>query len=75
LRDPEDLYELSAEFADPATAERAVADLHRPVLIQALSGFVDAGAAAKLAREHLLTTLESKVVVTFDVILKKDKKK
>jgi predicted ATP-grasp superfamily ATP-dependent carboligase len=69
LRDPHDLYELSGEFTDPATAERAVADLHQPVLIQALSGFVDAGAAARLAREHLLTTLESTVVATFDADL------
>jgi len=26
LRDPEDLYELSAEFADPATDSQAVAE-------------------------------------------------
>src|SRR5262245_49081457 len=42
-------------------------DLGRPVLIQALTGFVDAGAAARLAREHLLAKLPNEVVATFDV--------
>lgn len=41
--------------------------LERPVLVQALDGFVDAGASRRLAREHLLDTLESEVLVTFDV--------
>jgi predicted ATP-grasp superfamily ATP-dependent carboligase len=39
----------------------------RPVLIQALTGFVDAGAASRLAREHLLSTLENRVIATFDI--------
>ena len=55
MPDPHDLYRLDG---DPP-------DLGRPVLIQALSGFVDAGAAARLAREHLLSTLRSQVVATF----------
>jgi predicted ATP-grasp superfamily ATP-dependent carboligase len=55
--DPHDLYRLEAD----------VPDLGRPVLIQALSGFVDAGAAARLAREHLLATLRAQVVATFDI--------
>jgi predicted ATP-grasp superfamily ATP-dependent carboligase len=42
-------------------------DLGRPVLIQALSGFVDAGAAGRLAREHLLATLPNEVLATFDI--------
>jgi predicted ATP-grasp superfamily ATP-dependent carboligase len=42
-------------------------DLGRPVLIQALTGFVDAGAAARLAREHLLTSLPNEVLATFDI--------
>src|SRR5262245_17115039 len=45
--DPQDLYRLADD----------VPDLGRPVMIQALTGFVDAGAAARLAREHLLTSL------------------
>jgi predicted ATP-grasp superfamily ATP-dependent carboligase len=55
--DPHELYRLEAGAPDPG----------RPVLIQALSGFVDAGAAARLAREHLLATLDSRIVATFDV--------
>jgi hypothetical protein len=39
----------------------------RPVLIQALDGFIDAGGAKRIAREHLLATYESQVVATFDV--------
>jgi hypothetical protein len=37
------------------------------VLIQALTGFVDAGSAIQLAREHLLEHLESETVATFDL--------
>ena len=55
--DPRELYVL-----DPDRPE-----LGTPVLIQALDGFVDAGAAKRLAREHLLATHESKVIATFDV--------
>ena len=55
--DPRELYVL-----DPDRPE-----LGAPVLIQALDGFVDAGAAKRLAREHLLATHESKVIATFDV--------
>jgi predicted ATP-grasp superfamily ATP-dependent carboligase len=54
--DPDQLYQLTD-----------TPDLGRPVLIQAMTGFVDAGSAVRLAREHLLTTLESTVVATFDV--------
>ena len=42
-------------------------DLGRPVLIQALTGFVDAGAAGRLAREHLLASLPNEVLATFDI--------
>jgi predicted ATP-grasp superfamily ATP-dependent carboligase len=55
--DPHELYQL----------EEALPELGRPVLIQALTGFVDAGSAGRLARDHLLTTLTSQVVATFDV--------
>jgi predicted ATP-grasp superfamily ATP-dependent carboligase len=54
--DPDQLYQLTD-----------APDLGRPVLIQALAGFVDAGSAVRLAREHLLTTLESSILATFDV--------
>ena len=55
--DPRDLYELEPDL--PA--------MDRPVLVQALDGFVDAGAAKRLAREHLLQTHGSQLVATFDV--------
>lgn len=55
--DPAELFEL-----DPDRPE-----LGRPVLVQALDGFIDAGGAKRLAREHLLGTYPSQVVATFDV--------
>jgi predicted ATP-grasp superfamily ATP-dependent carboligase len=55
--DPQDLYRLVGE----------VPDIGRPVLIQALTGFVDAGSAGRLAREQLLTSLESQTVAVFDI--------
>lgn len=57
MLDPRDLYELRGEPED----------LGRCVLIQALTGFVDAGAATRLAREHLLTSLPNQVLASFDV--------
>jgi hypothetical protein len=55
--DPHGLYEL----ADDVPA------LDSPVLIQALTGFVDAGSAIQLSREHLLEQLDGKVLATFDI--------
>ena len=55
--DPSELFEL-----DPDRPE-----LGRPVLIQALDGFIDAGGAKRIAREHLLSVYPSQVVATFDV--------
>jgi predicted ATP-grasp superfamily ATP-dependent carboligase len=54
--DPQELYELSDDLPE----------LGRPVVIQALTGFVDAGFATRLAREHLFETLESREIATFD---------
>lgn len=56
-RDPRELYVLEPDLPE----------LGSPVLIQALDGFVDAGSATRLAREHLLSTHGSRVVATFDV--------
>jgi hypothetical protein len=56
-RDPSELFVLEPDLPE----------LGSPVLIQALDGFVDAGSAKRLAREHLLSTHESRVVATFDV--------
>ena len=55
--DPNELYELADDLPD----------LGQPVLIQALTGFVDAGNATRLAREHLRSSLESRLIATFDV--------
>lgn len=56
MLDPHELYELADDLPD----------LGRPVLIQALTGFVDAGAATRLAREHMLSTLDARPVAVFD---------
>jgi predicted ATP-grasp superfamily ATP-dependent carboligase len=55
--DPRELYKLEPDL--PA--------LDRPVLVHALTGFVDAGSAGQLLRDHLLETLEHRLVATFDV--------
>jgi predicted ATP-grasp superfamily ATP-dependent carboligase len=57
MPDPQDLYELVDE----------IPDLGNPVLIQALTGFVDAGGATRLAREQLLKNESTKVVAKFDI--------
>lgn len=59
---PQDLFELEG---DPSvrTPDQVPAD---PVLVHALDGFVDAGAAAALATGHLLAELPSRVVARFD---------
>jgi len=55
--DPHALYELTDDHLD----------LGRPVLVQTLAGFVDAGGAGRLAREHLLAAGGAEPVATFDV--------
>jgi hypothetical protein len=57
VRDPDELYELADDLPQ----------LGSPVLIHALSGFVDAGGAARLAREHLMHSSEPVTVVRFDL--------
>jgi PAC2 family protein len=55
--DPHELYELTDDL--PV--------LERPVLVQALTGFVDAGSAIQLFRENILERLDHRVVATFDL--------
>jgi hypothetical protein len=55
--DPKGLYELAGDLPD----------FGRPVLLHALTGFIDAGGAGRLAREHLMASLEATKVATFDV--------
>ena len=57
--DPTELYEVVEDLPD----------LGRPVLVEAMTGVVDAGGAVRLASEHLLTTLDHRLVVTFDIDL------
>jgi hypothetical protein len=55
--DPHALYELADDL--PA--------LDSPVLIQALTGFVDAGGAIQLSREQLMEQLDGQLLATFDL--------
>ncbi|MDA0634946.1 PAC2 family protein [Nonomuraea sp. MCN248] len=55
--DPTDLYELAEDLPE----------LTDPVLLYHFDGFVDAGAAGRLALRHVLDELEHRVVATFDV--------
>jgi hypothetical protein len=59
---PEDLVTLAADLPD----------LGRPVLVEMLDGFIDAGAARRLAREHLLSPGPGTVVASFDTDLLHD---
>lgn len=61
---PEELYTLSADVPPLVGA-----DGRGPVLVEMLDGFVDAGAARRLAREHILAAGPSLVLATFDVDL------
>jgi hypothetical protein len=57
--DPASLYEIHTDDVD----------LDAPVLVHALSGFLDAGAARQIAVNHLLATHEHTTVATFDIDL------
>ena len=57
MLEPHDLYELTGDLPD----------LGRPVLVQALTGFVDAGGATRLAREQLMSNTGTTPVVRFDI--------
>ncbi len=60
MLDPRELYRLEPDVLDDG-------GLDHPVLVHALSGYVDAGEAVGLATRHLLTSLPSRVVARFDV--------
>jgi predicted ATP-grasp superfamily ATP-dependent carboligase len=62
VQDPTGLFTTRLQ---PSEADEA--GLVRPVLVEALDGFVDAGSGRRLAREHLLNALDSQLVVSFDV--------
>ena len=66
-RDPHDLYDLH-ELTEPddSTGSTGPSD-EGPVLLHVFTGFIDAGQAGALARDHLLSTLDHRPVATFDV--------
>ena len=57
MLDPRELYEVDSD----------VPELHGAVLLHYFDGFMDAGSAGRLTAEHLLATLEHRVVARFDV--------
>ncbi|MBX0298951.1 PAC2 family protein [Cryobacterium sp. 1639] len=60
MRDPDDIYELTADAADVPEG------LH---LVAGLTGFADAGGAVSQFTEYLLDTLEHRVIADFDADL------
>jgi hypothetical protein len=60
MRDPDDIYELTADAADVPEG------LH---LVAGLTGFADAGGAVSQFTEYLLETLEHRVIADFDADL------
>lgn len=63
MLNPRDLYALGDDALERTPDQVPAA----PVLVHALDGFVDAGAAATLAVTHLLSELPNRVVARFDV--------
>ncbi len=61
MLDPQELYSLTEDASDDPI------DAHRPIMLEALTGVVDAGNAVSLAGEHLLTALDHRIIATFDV--------
>jgi PAC2 family len=59
---PEELYEVDEQALAALTSEEGPP----PVLLHALQGFVDAGAAATLALRHVLAELDSRPFARFD---------
>lgn len=64
MLEPRDLFTLHAT-PEPGAANDPPPD--GPVLIHVLTGFIDAGQAGALARDHLLATMEHRTLATFDV--------
>lgn len=56
MLDPDSLYTVTAA-ADGVMA---------PVMVHAMTGFIDAGSGGRLAADHLLATLEHELVASFD---------
>jgi predicted ATP-grasp superfamily ATP-dependent carboligase len=56
-----------ADHTQLYTLAEEIPELERPVLLYYLDGFMDAGGAGRLATEHLLDTMNTRTVATFDV--------
>ena len=63
MLDPSGLFELHVGDDDASRPS----DLQRPVLVHAFTGFIDAGSAGRLLRDHLLENFEHRLLATFDV--------
>ncbi|MBU4215783.1 MAG: PAC2 family protein [Actinobacteria bacterium] len=63
MLDPSELYEVDEQVAVRVPHAGTGTG---PVLVHALRGFVDAGAAGRVTTEHLLSELPSERLVTFD---------
>ena len=63
---PEDLYTVDESVLAGLASSRGE-ETEGPVLLHAMHGFVDAGAAASLGVRHLLAELDSTPLATFDV--------
>ena len=66
--DAHDLYTLAEAYAGRTDAGPPASG-DGPVLVHVLTGFIDAGQAGALARDHLLGSLDHQPVATFDVDL------
>ncbi|MFI5953604.1 proteasome assembly chaperone family protein [Cryptosporangium sp. NPDC051539] len=73
MPDPAELYEIVGDRELPPDSATVKPDVEGgPVLLHALDGFLDAGSAAQIAANHLVETLEGKVVARFDIDLLHD---
>jgi predicted ATP-grasp superfamily ATP-dependent carboligase len=67
--DPEQLYSLEPRWTATRVAEDVAEGEVRPegpVLVHALTGFIDAGSVTRLIADHLVENLPHEVVATFD---------
>jgi len=62
MRDPEELYEV-----EPHVRDLDDPGLDGAVLLHSFDGFMDAGSAGRLVREHLAERFDHRVVARFDV--------
>lgn len=70
MLDPDELYELAPRWAESRARRAADADGDGdgdgPVLLHALTGFIDAGSVTRIVADHLVEHLPHELVATFD---------